>query len=182
MLGLKLTRLLKGATALQQVKGFHPNWTLRDPSRNDKRYNHRLLCYNGNISIRMWSTFAVHIDSQELFHVCIYRLAYHRRLFNFLHKLLQWRQNEIDCISNHQRLDCLLNRFSRHRSNKTSKLRVSGLFDRNPPLTGGFPTQKTSNAKNVSIWWRHHAMEPSGSRILDIEILCISLSVKEHHR
>ena len=26
----------------------------------------------------------------------------------------------------------------------------------NPPVTGGFPSQRASIAENVSIWWRHH--------------------------
>ena len=39
---------------------------------------------------------------------------------------------------------------------KTSKLGVTGLCKGNPPVTGGFPTQRASNAENVSIWWRHH--------------------------
>ena len=26
----------------------------------------------------------------------------------------------------------------------------------NPPVTGGFPSQRVSNAENVSIWWRPH--------------------------
>ena len=34
---------------------------------------------------------------------------------------LQWRQNECDSVSNHRRLDCLLNRLFGHRSKKTSK-------------------------------------------------------------
>ena len=44
----------------------------------------------------------------------------------------------------------------RRRSKKTSKLRVTGLCAGNSPLTGEFPAQRASNAKNVSIWWRHH--------------------------
>ena len=44
-----------------------------------------------------------------------------------LTQLLQWRHNEHDGISNHLLLDCWLNRVFRHRSNKTSKLRVTGL-------------------------------------------------------
>ena len=39
---------------------------------------------------------------------------------------------------------------------KTSKLRVTGLCEGNSPGTGEFPTQMSSNAENVSIWWRHH--------------------------
>ena len=40
---------------------------------------------------------------------------------------------------------------------KTSKLRVTGLCEGNSPGTGELPAQKASNAKNVSIWWRHHS-------------------------
>ena len=37
--------------------------------------------------------------------------------------------------------------YSRRRSKKTSKLRVTGLCGRNSPLTGGFPAQRASNAE-----------------------------------
>ena len=37
------------------------------------------------------------------------------------------------------------------------KLRVTGLCERNLPVTGECPAQKASNAENDSIWWRHHA-------------------------
>ena len=69
---------------------------------------------------------------------------------------LQWRHDEHDGVSNHQRFDCLLNRLFRPRSKKTSKLSVTGLCDGNSPVTGEFPAQSASNAENVSIWWRHH--------------------------
>ena len=69
---------------------------------------------------------------------------------------LQWRHNERDGVSNHQRLDCLLNRLFRCRSKKTSKLCITGLYEGNSPVTGEFPAQMASNAENVSIWWRHH--------------------------
>ena len=46
--------------------------------------------------------------------------------------------------------------YSRCRSKKTSKLCVTGLCEGNSPVTGEFPTQKASNAENISIWWRHH--------------------------
>ena len=48
---------------------------------------------------------------------------------------LQWRYNERDGVSNHRPLDCLLNRLFRCRSKKTSKLRVTGLSEGNPPVT-----------------------------------------------
>ena len=69
---------------------------------------------------------------------------------------LRWRHNEWDGVSNHQPHDCLLNRLSGRRSKKTSKPRVTGLCAGNSPGTGEFPAQMASNAKTVSIWWRHH--------------------------
>ena len=44
----------------------------------------------------------------------------------------------------------------RHRSKKTSKLRATGLCEGNSPVTGEFPSQRASNAENVSVWWCHH--------------------------
>ena len=69
---------------------------------------------------------------------------------------LQWRHNEHDGVSNYQPHECLLNHLFRRRSKKTSKLRVTGLWVGNSPLTGEFPAPRASNAENVSIWWRHH--------------------------
>ena len=69
---------------------------------------------------------------------------------------LEWRHNERDVVSNDRRLDGLLNRLLKRRTKKTSNLRVTGLWDGTPLFTGGFPSQRASNAENVSIRWRHH--------------------------
>ena len=74
---------------------------------------------------------------------------------------LQWLQNGSDGVSNHQPHHCLLNRLFRRRSNEISKLSVTGLCVGNSPVTGEFPAQKTSDAENVSIWWRHHVVHAS---------------------
>ena len=71
-------------------------------------------------------------------------------------KSLQWRHNERDGVSNHQPRHCLLNRLFRHRSKKTSKVRVTGLYVGNSPVTSEFPAQRATSAENVSIWWRLH--------------------------
>ena len=71
-------------------------------------------------------------------------------------KTLQWRHNGRDSAWNHQPHEWLLNRLFRRRSKKTSKLYIADLGAGNSPETGEFPTQMASNAKNVSIWWRHH--------------------------
>ena len=104
---------------------------------------------------------------------------------------LQWRHNEGDGVSNHQPHDCLLKRLIRRRSKKTSKLRVTGLFAGNSPVTGVFPAQMASNAENVSIWWRHHEWNCrrnlfSGGQIIwkwiDIATLSRTLSLTHYFR
>ena len=74
----------------------------------------------------------------------------------FLSYPLQSPHNLRDGVSSHQPHDCLLNRLFRHRSKKTSKVRVTGLCEGNSPVTGEFPAQRASNAEKVSIRWRHH--------------------------
>ena len=71
---------------------------------------------------------------------------------------LQWRHGERDGVSNHRRLDGSLSCLFRRRSKETLKLRVTGLRDGNLPGTGEFPSQRASNAENVSISWRHYIM------------------------
>ena len=92
-----------------------------------------------------WSSLRCHRWSQQ-----------ELMLWSGKHKILRWRHNEYDGVSNYRRLDCLLNRLFRRRSKKTSKHRVTGLCVGNSPVTGEFPTQRASNAESVSIWWRHH--------------------------
>ena len=60
---------------------------------------------------------------------------------------LQWHHNGRDSVSNHQPNDCLLIRLFRHRSKKISKLRVTGLYARNSPVTVEFPAQMASIAE-----------------------------------
>ena len=73
-----------------------------------------------------------------------------RHTGNIRQVILQWRHNEPYDISNHQHIDCLLKRLFWGTSKKTSKLRVTGLYKGNPPVTGGFPSQRASNPKNIS--------------------------------
>ena len=70
------------------------------------------------------------------------------RAFANDHTTLQWRHNGHNGVSNHQPRECLLSRLLRHRSKKTSKLRVTGLCAGNSPVTSEFPAQKASNAEN----------------------------------
>ena len=44
----------------------------------------------------------------------------------------------------------------RCRSKKMLKLYVTDLWEENPPVTGGFSSQRSSNAEKVSLWLCHH--------------------------
>ena len=46
--------------------------------------------------------------------------------------------------------------YSRRISKKTPKVRITGLSAGNSQVTSEFPTQRASNAENVSIWWHYH--------------------------
>ena len=59
------------------------------------------------------------------FYVVKLTVIFRRKKLYFF--LLQSRHNDRDCVSNHQRLDCWLNRLFRCISKKTQKLRVIGL-------------------------------------------------------
>ena len=48
---------------------------------------------------------------------------------------LQWHHNDLDGVSNHRRLHCLLNCWFRRRSKKTPKPRVTGLCTGNSHVT-----------------------------------------------
>ena len=72
---------------------------------------------------------------------------------------LQWRHNEPDCVSNHRRLDCLLNRLIRRRSKKTLKTRFQWPLWEESTRDRWQPSRRASNAENVSIWWRHYGNE-----------------------
>ena len=63
---------------------------------------------------------------------------------------LHWRHNGRYGVSNKQPHDCILNRLSRHRSKKTSKLRITGLCEGNSPVTGEFPAQRPVTRKMLA--------------------------------
>ena len=70
---------------------------------------------------------------------------------------LRWRHNDQAGVSNHQPHGCLLNRLFRHRSKKTSKLRVTGLCAGNSPGPVNSPhkgpvTRKMFSFDDVIMW------------------------------
>ena len=61
-----------------------------------------------------------------------------------------------------------------------------GLCEGNPPVTGGFPSQRTSNAENVSMWWRYLTLfdfsesnKTASSRVSVPKLGCSLASIRE---
>ena len=93
---------------------------------------------------------------------------------------LQWHHNGCNGISNHQSQDCFLNHSFRHKSKKTSNLRVTGLCAGNSPVTGEFPPKKASNAENVFIWWCYYVdVQMAGGASGWIQYTAIPTSVEQ---
>ena len=91
----------------------------------------------------------------SIFYQCCTQYAISHHIWLFI--TLQWCHNDGAMMSQITSLIIVYSIVcSMRRSKKTSKLRVTGLCEGNPPVTGEFPAQRVSNAKNVSIWWRHH--------------------------
>ena len=101
---------------------------------------------------------------------------------------LQWRHNGCDGVSNHQRLDCLLNRLFKPRSKKISKRRVTGLCEgnwiRRWPMNSphkGPVTRKMFPFGDIVMlrmewlkwWW---------SLRISISVLAFRMSVSDNHR
>ena len=107
---------------------------LGNPCRNQfhlKTVTHRWTCIRSNNICELWHFIVINWS-------------------------LQWRHNKRGGVFNHWSHDCLLNSLFNRRSKKTSKLRVIGFREADPPVTGEFPAQRVSNEEKVSIWWRHH--------------------------
>ena len=77
---------------------------------------------------------------------------------------LQWCHNERHGVSNLRHLHCFSQQFVQvHIKQNIKAPRITCLCEGNPPVTDGFPSQRASNAENVSIWWRHHELVPNSS-------------------
>ena len=68
--------------------------------------------------------------------------------------MIHYSYIERDVVSIHRRLDCLLNRLFMCTLRIISKLRVSGLFEENSPVTGEFSVSRARNTENGSMCWR----------------------------
>ena len=97
----------------------------------------------GSCDRNRWNTIMIYRSIQETLKFNVHWRCGNRKS-GCKNGSLQWRHNERDGISNHQPHDCVLNRLFRHRSEKASKLRVTGLCEGNyRPLHSPHKGQET---------------------------------------
>ena len=138
-----------------------------DLSSGPKRYQQDII---RPIFLRNWLRIRINSDCDGCrYQIDVYAWDYMGLVSGCMASVtpLQQRDNERNGVSNHRRLDCYLNRLFRRRPTKTSMFCVTGRCQGNSPVTGEFPAHRTSNAENVSIWWRHHAFEDRAPWPLD---------------
>ena len=87
-----------------------------------QKYMHIQLQYTAQHMYLLWGVLQLYINEPNPLHDSSNRLPLPTYPFS-----LQWRHIVHDGVLNHQRLDCLLNRFFRRRSKKTSRSCVTGL-------------------------------------------------------
>ena len=87
------------------------------------------------ITVTWWYVWCIEWASgnQEEVQACLVTLWLFIKSCYSIYKTLRWRHNDHAGVSNHRPHGCLLNRLFRHRSKKTSKLRVAGLCVGNSP-------------------------------------------------
>ena len=102
------------------------------------------------------------MKSHYIFHYPFAHCGLHRSTWTTIHVYTGRRDMMTSSNGNIFRVTGHLCReFTGTRSKKTSKLRVTGLCEGTSPVIGEFPSQRASDPKNVSIWWRHHVHEIS---------------------
>ena len=94
---------------------------------------------------------------------------------------LQWRHNERGVVSNQKPHDFLLNCLFKRRSNKTSKLRVTGLCEGNSPGPVNSPhkgpvTRKMFPLDDVSMGYVSDPLLPSHNKI-QVWTMCIIIGL-----
>ena len=94
------------------------------------------------------------IVTEQQFNIChtLKKMSTHHSTLKHSSYTLQWRHNERDDVSNHQRLS-VCSTISSGADQRKHQSFASLAF---VIVTSGFPSQRVSDVVNVSIWWRHH--------------------------
>ena len=107
----------------------------------------------------------------NFFIVVIYRLiisiTYHNLTgtgFSSMHVKQSWllQSHDRHGVSNHRQLDCLFQSFYGLTSKKHQNQLYWPYCEGNPPVTGGFPAQRTNNAESVFMSWRQMQSREDG--------------------
>ena len=97
------------------------------------------LCYNGSS-----------VYSNRIL-VSIYKIFFRIYLLNKLDGHSALASNNHHGLLNYRSIECLCNSLFRLTTKKHQRSALLSLYKGNPPVAGGFPAQRDSNAENVSV-------------------------------
>ena len=97
------------------------------------------LCYNGSS-----------VYSNRIL-VSIYKIFFRIYLLNKLDGHSALASNNRHGLLNYRSIECLSNSSFRLTTKKHQRSALLSLYEGNPPVAGGFPAQRDSNAENVSV-------------------------------
>ena len=103
------------------------------------------------ITAYAFATYRLRYELMPFPYACPYSCAYHL-------SALQWCHNgRLNMASQITSLTIVYSTVYSGADQRKYQICVTGLWAGKSPVTGEFPSQRASNAENVSIWWRHHA-------------------------
>ena len=90
-------------------------------------------------------------------YVCLYYVTEKMTIYQHWPTVTSYERH---IIWHHRQFDCLFNNLLKltKEEKKTSKPCSPGICSGNPPVIGGFPSQRASDAESVSMSWRHHVV------------------------
>ena len=94
---------------------------------------------------------------------------------------LQWRYNERNGVSNHRRLDCLINCLFRLRSKKTSKLHVTGFVKGNHRRPMVSPHKGSVTRKMFHLMTSSLKKKKNNISVIDILKFRLQLNARRPH-
>ena len=121
--------------------------------------------YKVKLTVACWSSWKENLTRHEALILNIFgNYASARCLSPILHPMIQWERkyetlqwchNERNSVKS-PAYGLFAQPFVRAQTKENVKACVTGHCEWNPPVTGGFTSQRASNAENVSFWWSRH--------------------------
>ena len=159
MLSVKFLPFCLGLNALTdddpvQWRIYASSYMYLDKTNASSRGAGRMISCRQHLQMRVRARKSLRLARNHSNYKCI---------FVFVQNHITMTSYECNCVSNHQQLNGLFSSLFRLTSNKTSKPALLALCEGNPPVTGGFPSQRASGIDSISMTsWRQNKYNTKG--------------------